>query len=87
MKPEKTEQGLLIGGGNCLFSIPDIAYENMMQTKQIWGKQEGRQAYHYVISLDKGEGNSEVMMDLLLDYKYYEQFKIMLKNAKKSKLL
>ena len=31
--------------------------------------------------------NSEVMMDLLLDYKYYEQFKIMLKNAKKSKLL
>ncbi len=65
MKPEKTEQGLLIGGGNCLFSIPDIAYENMMQTKQIWGKQEGRQAYHYVISLDKGEGNSEVMMDIM----------------------
>lgn len=65
MQPEKTEQGLLIGGGNCLFSTPDIAYENMMQTKQMWGKEDGRQAYHYIISLDKDEGNSEVMMDIM----------------------
>lgn len=65
MRPEKTENGLLIGGGNCLFSTPEIAYENMMQTKQLWHKEDGRQAYHYIISLDKGEGNREVMMDIM----------------------
>ena len=65
MKPEKTEKGRLIGGGNCLFSTPEIAYKNMMQTKQMWGKMDGRQAYHFIISLDKGEGDSEVMMDIM----------------------
>ena len=65
MKPEKTENGLLIGGGNCLFSTPEIVYENMLQTKQLWRKEDGRQAYHYIISLNKGEGDSDVMMDIM----------------------
>lgn len=68
MQPEKTENGHLIGGGSCLFSTPEIAYKHMMQTKQMWRKADGRQAYHFIISLDKGEGNSDVMMDIMADF-------------------
>lgn len=65
MKPEKTENGLLIEGGNCLFSTPEIVHECFMQTKKYHNKLSGRQAYHYIISLDKGEGNKDVMMDIM----------------------
>lgn len=65
MRPEKTEDGTLIGGGNLLFSTPEIAYENMMQTKRLWKKENGRQAYHFIISLEKGEANPEIMMDIM----------------------
>lgn len=50
----KTENGMLVGGVNCL---PDAeaAYEQMVYTKQMEGKELGRQGYHVVIAFPKGE--------------------------------
>ena len=39
---------------NCL-PLAEAAYEQMMQTKQCFGKELGRQGYHIIISFEKGE--------------------------------
>lgn len=50
--PEKTSEGLLTGACNCL---PETAYRQMLMTKEKFGKEDGRVAYHFIISFVKGE--------------------------------
>lgn len=50
--PDKTEQCRLVGSVNCL---PDSAYEQMLDTKQVHGKSGKRQGYHVIISFPPDE--------------------------------
>lgn len=59
---EKTENGILAGGINCL---PDSAFEQMIQTKEMFGQVGKRQGYHFVISLKPGEGTKEQMYEII----------------------
>lgn len=56
MNPDKTEECVLVGGVNCL---PETAYEQMVQTKELFGKTDKRQGYHVIISFPPGEGTDE----------------------------
>ena len=55
----KTDGGVLVGGVNVM---PDaeLAYEQMCETKQTFGKELGRQGYHVVLSCPVGEGDRSV---------------------------
>ena len=44
----KTGGGAWIGGN--AGSVPEIIYDTMIQNKKNWGKEEGSQGFHYVIS-------------------------------------
>lgn len=50
--PDKTEEGVLVGGINCL---PDTAFEQMEETKNIFHKTGKRQGYHVIISFSPEE--------------------------------
>jgi hypothetical protein len=50
--PEKTGEGLYVSAVNCQVSG---AYEQMKATKVQFGKTEGRQGYHIIISFEEGE--------------------------------
>ena len=50
--PEKTEECVLVGGINCL---PDTAFEQMEETKNIFHKTGKRQGYHVIISFSPEE--------------------------------
>ena len=52
MNPDKTEGGLLCAGIN---TIPDMAYQDMMDTKRHFGKLDKRQGYHIIQSFAPGE--------------------------------
>ena len=45
--PDKTEECVLVGSINCL---PDTAFEQMEETKNIFHKTGKRQGYHVIIS-------------------------------------
>lgn len=45
--PDKTEECVLVGSINCL---PDTAFEQMVETKNIFHKTGNRQGYHVIIS-------------------------------------
>lgn len=53
---DKTEQMMYVTGINC---EPEIAAKQFMQTKQLWGKEGGRVAYHGYQSFRKGEVDAE----------------------------
>lgn len=40
-------------------------FEQMIKTKKMFGKTGGRQGYHFVISLEPGEGNEEQMLEII----------------------
>ena len=61
LQPKKLGKANLAGGINCL---PEMAYQQMKATKQMFGKTGGRQGYHFVISLKPGEGTPEIMYDI-----------------------
>lgn len=63
VNPVKTDNGLLVGGVNCPADAT-LAYQQMCETKQYFGKELGRQGYHVILSLDKGEGNPQTMYEL-----------------------
>lgn len=65
----KTDNGNLVGSINCL---PDFSFEQMLQTKEMFGKTGGRQGYHFVISLEPGEGNAEDMLEIMR--RFVEEF-------------
>ena len=50
--PDKTEECILVGGINCL---PDTAFEQMEETKNIFHKKGKRQGYHVIISFSPEE--------------------------------
>ena len=50
--PDKTEECVLVGGINCL---PDTAFEQMEETKNIFHKTGKRQGYHVIISFSSEE--------------------------------
>lgn len=63
----KTDGGVLVGGVNVM---PDaeLAYEQMCETKQIFGKELGRQGYHVVLSCPVGEGDPQTMYQLTQEF-------------------
>ena len=76
LNPAKTEDGLWIGS-NCGTNKTEI-YDAMMQTKQEYGKEWGRQGYHFVVSFPPGECDEETAYkvgkefceELLKEYDY-----------------
>ena len=50
--PDKTEECVLVGSINCL---PDTAFEQMMETKELYHKKGKRQGYHIIISFSPEE--------------------------------
>lgn len=58
---EKTDGGRLVGGINCQ---PDFAYDKMKSTKVKFGKTDKRQAYHFIISFEKGEVDDNTAFEI-----------------------
>lgn len=58
MNKDKTDNGLLVGS-NC-GSDPKECYDRMMETKRFYGKENGRQGYHVVISFKPHEGTKDL---------------------------
>lgn len=50
-----------MGSINCL---PETAFEQMMETKQIFGKMDKRQGYHIIISFPTGEATEEQAFEI-----------------------
>lgn len=65
MNEAKTESGVLVGGWNC---VPKFAFEQMVGTKELYGKTGGRQGYHFVISCPPGEGTPEQLLELMREF-------------------
>jgi hypothetical protein len=65
MNEAKTESGVLVGGWNC---VPNLAYEQMVGTKELYGKTGGRQGYHIVISCPPEEGTPEQLLELMKEF-------------------
>ena len=61
----KTDSGVLVGGWNC---VPKFAFEQMVGTKELYGKTGGRQGYHFVISCPPGEGTSQQLLQLMREF-------------------
>ena len=59
---EKTEEKALTGGWNVQ---ADKAYEQMMDTKEVFGKTGGRQGYHIIISFKEDETDSQTAMKIV----------------------
>lgn len=59
--PDKTNEKVLVGSINCL---PETAFSQMMDTKQMFGKTGKRQGYHIVISFPPGEATPEQAMEV-----------------------
>lgn len=59
--PDKTEERVLVGSINCL---PETAFEQMMEMKQIFGKMDKRQGYHIIISFLPGEATEEQAFEI-----------------------
>ena len=65
MNKAKTESGVLVGGWNC---VPNLAFEQMVGTKELYGKTGGRQGYHIVISCPPEEGTPEQLLELMKEF-------------------
>ena len=65
LRSKKLGEVNLVGGINCL---PDMAYQQMKATKQMFGKTGGRQGYHFVISLKTNEGTPQIMYDIAMRF-------------------
>lgn len=59
--PEKTQQGRLVAGINC---VPEFAFEQMKETKRKYGKLDKRQGYHLVLSFKENEVTPDTAMEL-----------------------
>lgn len=66
LNDEKTKGGSLVGG-NCGLESDEI-YQQMLATKEEWGKTDGRQGYHFVISFDKFEVNEKQCSDVTKEF-------------------
>lgn len=61
--PEKTKNGLYIGGVNCVSSARG-AFVQMSNTKKQLNSNGTRQAYHFILSCPPDEGTPEIMTEL-----------------------
>ena len=76
VNPQKTEEGKWVGS-NCGVT-PEEIYDSMMFTKKLYGKEWGRQGYHFVLSFPPGEADErraydigkEFCEELLSEYDY-----------------
>lgn len=59
LNPEKT-QGLV----ECHACVPELAYEQMLLTKERFGKMDMRQAYHWKMSFSPNEVSPEVALEV-----------------------
>ena len=66
MNPDKTENDVWIGGnaGNTSGEV----FQVMMDTKREWGKEGGRQGYHFVISFPPGEATAKQAYAVIRDF-------------------
>lgn len=69
LNPDKTQDGRLIGGVNCQ---PDMAFEQMKETKRKFGKVDQRQGYHIVLSFKEGEITPDTAFEIT--EKFIEQY-------------
>lgn len=58
LNPKKTAGGLYVNS-NCGYDVEEI-YKSMLETKQQFGKEWGRQGYHFILSFLPGEATEEV---------------------------
>lgn len=65
VQPTKTEQQRFVSGVNCL---PEIARQQMLITKQRFGKLDGRTAYHAYQSFKPGEANAEIAHSIGVEF-------------------
>ncbi len=63
--PDKTNEKVLVGSINCL---PETAFEQMMETKKLFGKSGKRQGYHIVISFPPEEVAPEQAMEVVRQF-------------------
>lgn len=49
-------------------STPKEVIESMLNTKEVFQKEEGRQGYHFIISLEDGLGDERTLFDLAQDF-------------------
>lgn len=59
---EKTGNGRFVAGLN---SQPEFAYEQMKETKVKFGKLDGRQGYHLIISFEEGEVDAQTAFEIV----------------------
>lgn len=59
LNEEKTRKGLLVDS-NCGTGAAEI-FVRMMETKKEYGKTDGRQGYHFILSFLPGEGDAETV--------------------------
>lgn len=65
MDPKKTGDGLYISGSGC---IPENALAQMLETKRHFGKKDKRQAYHFILSFEKGEVTEETAFQVMGEF-------------------
>lgn len=70
---EKTEEKILTGGHNLQV---EYAMQQMMETKQSFGKTGGRQAYHVIISFKEGETDADTALKITKSFveEYLEDY-------------
>lgn len=62
MKQEKTGNGTWIAAVHCQ---KETAYEQMRQTKELFGKTDKRQGYHLILSFAEGEVSAETAFEII----------------------
>ncbi len=62
LNPHKTGEGILTGAVHCKV---DSAYEQMVMTKNMFGKTKQRQGYHFIISFAPGETDAKTAMEII----------------------
>jgi len=77
MNPEKTRKLLLVKGFGVSTQHP---YRDMMFTKGFFGKEEGRQGYHFIMAFAKGETTVETVEEVagLFIEEYLSDFEVLL---------
>lgn len=63
---EKTQGGVLVGGNSG--TDQNEILENFLETKRRFGKPDGRQGYHFVISFAKGETDEMTAYDVVKEF-------------------
>ena len=65
-KVARSEGGIPLKGTQGCFI--DHAYEEMLQTKRMYGKEDGRQGYHFILSFMPGEVTREQVWKITQDF-------------------